>query len=82
MTSSEKYGIIEVISKNDYGMMMEEIDLIDLDRIEEYLMDIEKLTKDLAKNIEEIQKIERFQTYKLNLEWIQRRIRLSEREIC
>lgn len=82
MTSSEKYGIIEVISKNDYGMMMEEIDLIDLDRIEEYLMDIEKLTKDLAKNIEEIQKIERFQMYRLNLEWIQRRIRLSERGIC
>ncbi len=82
MTSSEKYGIIEVISKNDYGMMMEEIDLIDLDRIEEYLMDIEKLTKDLAKNIEEIQKIERFQMYRLNLEWIRRRIRLSERGIC
>lgn len=81
MTSSEKYGIIEVISKNDYGMMMGEIDLIDLDRIEEYLMDIEKLTKDLAKNIEEIQKIERFQMYRLNLEWIQRRIRLSERGI-
>lgn len=60
MTSSEKYDIIKVISKNDCGMMMEEIDLINLDKIEEYLMDIEKLTKDLVKILKKFKKLNDF----------------------
>lgn len=41
-------------------MMMEEIDLINLDKIEEYLMDIEKLTKDLVKILKKFKKLNDF----------------------